>query len=94
MSKALKDMYSRKSGNAGEVEEAVGTLVHQKLGLQHLCTEHGFLTVEVFSVSVAVPVLRSLTQHCLGSDPNHGVVPLLPHLQHSYLHIVLLLLRL
>lgn len=44
----------------------------------------------VFRVLMTTLVLRSLTQDYLGSDPNQGLVPLLPHLQHAYLHIVLL----
>lgn len=43
MLKALKNMYSRKSGNAGEVDEAVGMLVHKKSRLRHSSTEGGFL---------------------------------------------------
>lgn len=43
MLKVLKNMYSRKSGNAGEVDEAVGMLIHQKSRLRHSSTEGGFL---------------------------------------------------
>lgn len=34
--------------------------------------------------------VKFLTQQGLGSDPNHGTVPRLPHLQHAYLQTVLL----
>lgn len=43
MLKALKNVYSRKPGNAGEVDEAMGMLAHQKSRLQHISTEGGFL---------------------------------------------------
>ena len=58
MSKALSDMYSRKSGNAGEGCGNVGTS-------ENIDFNTSVIALVVFSVSVAVPELNSLTQHAV-----------------------------
>lgn len=60
----------------------MGKLVNQKIATL-------LYAIVVLCVSLTVPGLSLLTQHGLGADPHHGVVPSLPRLHHAYLLMVL-----